>query len=160
MNAYEVTREKYYDGTEDTLNKKTLALAYLQMYLENPALHPDSYLDPACGHSGWHVLLVHRVLTTFERTPEYFKYPTALYRYTEWAYNQFLAFHEDDEDDEFREKLDRVYNWLQDMTVLDLHATLHDIEDLVMFHDGSPEGEFHVISDLCSTLEFVSGLSS
>lgn len=157
--ALETVKEAYQEGRENTLNKKTLTLAYLQLHLNNPGLHPDNYLEYDGGYCGWHVLLVYRVWTEFSNLPDYVKYPTAPFRFVEWGYDQFVGFHSDDEDDMFRDKLDHTYNWLLSMSVQELAATLIDLEDLVMYHDGSPEDQFGIISQLCEVLAFVNGLS-
>ena len=156
MNAYDATREKYYEGLEDSLNKRTLLLAYLQMHLNNAAMHPDDRMDSESGYCGWHMLLAQRVITTMGNLPDSFKYPTPPWRFVAWAYERFIDFHADDEDDTFLSKLDHVYNWLHNMTVLDLNAVVEDLEDLVQFHDGAPEEEFEVISGLCEILYWVS----
>lgn len=155
MNAYKVVRDAYYDGTEDSLSKKALLLAYLQLHLNEPGLHPDDALDPDCGYSGWYALLVHRVHTTMGNLPDTVKYPTAPLRYRAFAYDQLIEFHADDDDNEFLSKVDSIYNWLEYMTVLSLHTTVQDLEDLVMFHDGAPEDVFDVLSELCEVLHWI-----
>lgn len=160
MNAYEHVREAHYNGTEDNVRKQTLALAYLQLHLDNIGLHPDDHLDPESGYCGWHVLLVHRLWTEWSSLPDRFRYPTDILRYATFAYEQLMNFHTDDDDSFYRNKVESVRNFLVNMSVENLDTAVRELEELVLFHDGAPEEVFEVISGLCEVLNWVNQLSN
>ena len=73
MNALEKMDWLYNNGLKP--KNRLLLIAYLQLHIENPGLHPDDYLCVDGGYCGYQVVLVHEVLKTFPDIPSSIQYP-------------------------------------------------------------------------------------
>lgn len=78
MTALEKMEELY--RNEIKPSSRLLLLAYVQLHLENPGLHPDDALCVDGGYMGFHAVLVHDVLTRFKDIPNSLQYPCSLIR--------------------------------------------------------------------------------
>jgi len=79
MNALQKAQELIENGKN--MPKRLLFVAYLQLHMENPAIHPDDCLrnDGCSPYKGWEVVLVNEALKLFDESPlqEALHYPCA-----------------------------------------------------------------------------------
>lgn len=155
MNALEKFANKVYAHTEDECNRRTLALAYLQLHNDNPGLHPDDYSDPEGGYCGWHVLLVDKIWTQFSGAPDGFRYPCFIVN-SHQALELLDDFHADDEEDDLRDLVDVVKAFLNNMSEEDMLKCVNALERLLTFHADGPN---EVVAPLYEFLEILYYLS-
>lgn len=158
MNAYKSAQEKYYSHTEGTLNKQTLALAYLQLHRENPGMHPDDRRDPESGYAGWHLLLAERIFIGFPGAPDNFKYPYWIDAPINSALDSIREFHQGDEDYMFERIVLRLKSWLDDMDVLNIKAVDSDLSELLQFHEGAPEDVWNPLKNASEVFHWIASM--
>ena len=78
MSALEKMEELYRNDAKPS--GRLLLLAYVQLHIENPCLHPDDSLCVDGGYTGFHAVLVHDTLTRFKTLPDNLHYPCSLTR--------------------------------------------------------------------------------
>jgi hypothetical protein len=157
MNAYERVQQSVWDGLFDDQKKLSLLLAYLQLH-NNCGLHPDDYLTTGGGYQGWHVLLVHKVLTEIKDIPDDVKYPCWLMGVSAISVPHLLDFHGDDETDEMTNHVEKLGEFIEDMNCDDVEDTLQSLYAVLGFHADAywaPEGVFEHLESMKTSLEWL-----
>ena len=165
MNVLETVREFGRSNVMSTAKKQYLYLAYLQLHLQNPGLHPDDYYEDG-GYPGYGVLIVEAVGRNFASLPDDFMYPCALFR-LEDTLEELRDFHEDHleddpEDDvlhlDFIASINTIHYWLDEMEPSELCGIVDDLQKLYLYHASEhdsaeeeaekPAGRLKTVADM------------
>jgi len=154
MTASEKFQELINHNRFSEIPKRVMYLAYLEMHMENPGMHPDDYLSLEGGYEGWHVLLTHMVLTSGTGNfPDTFHYPCAFLR-SEAVLETFESFHADDtEDMEYLGYIASLQEFLSDFDTKQIQYAAECAMKLYLFHatedeDNQPVNDLRDISDV------------
>jgi hypothetical protein len=141
MNTLETIKEFGRSNAMSTAKKQHLYLAYLQLHLQNPGLHPDDYYEDG-GYPGYGVLIVEAVRLNYTSLPDDFMYPCALFRLEE-TLEELRDYHEDmivDDPEadvlhlDFIASINTIHYWLDDMKVTELCGIVGDLQKLYLYH--------------------------
>lgn len=118
MNSFEKAKELI--GNGQNVPKRTLFMAYLELHIKNPTIHPDDHLrdDEFCPYKGWEVILCNKVVNLLDESPiqESLHYPTEFLK-LEGVIKELDSFHKD------------IYDDSQDDTDYQMWGNVGDVED-------------------------------
>lgn len=159
MDALAKYAEAIYNGFSDSIKKRHLYTAYLQLHVENPGLHPDDYKNPEGGYQGWHVLLVDQVWTAAS-LPDNFRYPCAFLRGLS-TMESFESFHADDDDATFTDYVLVIKEFLTDFDTKTINHTAECAMNLYLYHATEDEDNEMVndLRDISDVLTWISQFS-
>lgn len=153
MNATERVSQKFHDHTEDSINNQDLYLAWLDFHRQKPGAHPDDYLDSEGPYQGWHVLMARKMFEK-KNMNDGVMYPTFVLKLN-WLLEQLDEFHSSDDDGTFTDKIDVIRNFFEDIYKEELKDVLEALQDLISYHDGSPEDIFEELSGMYDALFWI-----
>ena len=156
MNAIQTVMDAVYKADTSKLTRRTIALAYLQLHIDNPGLHPDNWLVPDGGYGGWHVLVVHLFKNICGPAPDCVKYPA--HKQFIWVLERLKGFHNDDSDNDLLERVARLSEFLVSMYPQDVPQVKEDMLALSMFHHDGPDDVVSAIFEFWQVLNFLSSL--
>lgn len=136
MNSFEKAQELI--GNGKNVPKRTLFVAYLDLHMQKPTIHPDDHLrnDGYCPYQGWEVILCNQVVnseitedmhypTTFLQLPKIIK---ELDTQLEAEYRKT----NDDLDYQMWGNISDVTDWLDNMDTKDMHLATEALLKLYM----------------------------
>lgn len=157
MSATEKYKELLFKEAKAT--KRIICLAYLQLHVENPALHPDNHLSSTGGYEGWLAILV-KTVWDMQHLPENFRYPTAFLR-AKSTLKTFESFHADDSDDmEYAGFICSLQEFIADFDSKQLQYAAECAMKLYLFHatEDDDEQAINDIRDISDVLTWISQL--
>ena len=154
MSDYNAARVFYYGGKNPLKHKQKL-MAYFQLHLDNPGLHPDDSLDTTGGYQGWHVLLTRDVIDG-PTLQDNVLYPSWLYNLS-YVIHSLEDFHFDDDD--MLEVIKRLKDSLIGLDYNSLDKIICDLDSVLIFHTDGPEGIIESLYDARNAFIWVNELT-
>lgn len=168
MRNIDKVRTSCYNHHIEDVHKRMLFLAYLQLHTSKPGLHPDDYLDPEGGYSGWEVILMEETHTKKSGyAPDQFTYPC-------WALKMspildlLKVFHQDRSNDSgltpdeielygrLLVNVEAIGEFMMDMQPTELQTVTEMLEDLVAYHRTDLDDEDAPVNVLIEALKVFS----
>lgn len=141
MNLLDQVEHAIHETKLSEFTKQQLYLAYIQLHMDNPCLHPDDCLFAESGYDCWMAVLVYTVRAQGVM-PDLVEYPTVFLKLNNQL-ELFKEFHEDllsegEETKTHTELLTIVEDlifWTQDLGMFTLEFVMSRLEKLYYYHD-------------------------
>lgn len=156
MTPLEKVTAACYNNTLQLQSKHDIALAYLQLHIDEPGLHPDDWLTLHGGYCGVHVLVVYAFNTQITEIPDFARYP--MHMRFNWVLGALASFHASDDEPLMLNHVKAVQAFFQQLGADDLQKAVDSVLALIAFHDDCPEDIADALNELHNLLIWLNKL--